>query len=170
MSQILYLGITKVPIGMHSRRTVILAADHRGYEMKQGLLDYLRKEKINSGNIGTYSAKRCDYPEISWKLGRMISTDLLCDTVGIGICGSGNGMSIPASKWSEVYATKCLTPDGARTSRKHNNSNLLALAADHLSLDEAIRIVDAWLWESFDPCEPYLSRFIQTKEFAKKVY
>lgn len=169
MSRITYRGAIKIPYGRHSRRTVILASDHRGYGLKKGLIDFLRGEGVRMRDIGTHTAARCDHPKISWDLGRMISGDLLCDTVGIGICGSGIGIAIAASKWPGVYSAPCTTPDAAKSSRKHNNSNLLTLGADILQLGESIKIVDAWLWESFDLKEPYLSRFIQTVELENKI-
>ena len=160
----------QVPSGIHARRTVILAADHRGYALKQALLDHVRSQGICAGDIGTHSSARCDYPKLSSDLGRMISQDLTYDTVGIGICGSGIGIGIPASKWLGVYVARCLTVVDGKNTRKHNNANLLAMGSDVLSLDEAIAIADAWLWEPFEMTEPYLSRFLQTVKLESEGY
>jgi len=100
----------------------------------------------------------------------MISQDLSYSTVGIGICGSGIGIGIPASKWPGVYVARCLTGADGKNTRRHNNTNLLTMGADVLSLDEAIAIADAWLWEPFELVEPYLSRFLQTVELERKGY
>ncbi len=170
MNQVINVRRAQVPYGIHARRTVILASDHRGYALKQGLLDYLQTQGIRAGDIGTHSPARCDYPKFSSNLGRMISQDPMYDTVGIGICGSGIGIGIPASAWLGVYTARCLTPDEAKDSRRHTNSNLLCLGADVLDLDLAIAVTNAWLWEPFEVKEPYLSRFLQTAELEKLVY
>lgn len=162
------IGNILVPHGVHVLRTIVFASDHRGYALKKGLLDYFRSRKVYAGDIGAHMSERCDYPRLSSDLGRMISQDFMCDTVGIGICGSGIGIGIPASKWPGVYVARCLTANDARDTRKHNNTNFLALGSDMSSLDDAIQIVDAWLWEPFEIVEPYISRFLQTVELEQE--
>lgn len=160
----------EVPVGTHEDRLIIIGADHRGFRYKRAVTEKLRSQ-YNVISIGTNSSERCDYPLISDELGRKISEDPL-ERVGIGICGSGIGMLIPASKHRGVYAARCLNPKEAETSRKHNNTNLLGIGADYMDLDTALETIYTWLTTPFysDPEkeEAYFRRFVQTMELEAK--
>jgi ribose 5-phosphate isomerase B len=152
-----------VPVGTHEDRTIIIAADHRGFDYKSRIVKEL-ESRYDIVDIGTHSTERCDYPPISDKLGRPISR-YPCERAGIGICGSGIGILIPASKHRGVYAARCLNPGEAETSRRHNNTNLLGIGADCVKFKTAMETIDAWLTTPFysDPEneEAYLNRFLQ---------
>ena len=69
---------------------------------------------------------------------------------GVLICGSGIGMSIAANKVPGVRASLCFTPDQARTTRQHNDSNVLCLSGDAMDPANALVILDAWLEADFE--------------------
>ena len=68
---------------------------------------------------------------------------------GILICRSGIGMSIVANKFKGIRCAKCENEEEAKFSRMHNDSNVLALGADYIDTNEAIRVVRAWLATEF---------------------
>ena len=47
---------------------------------------------------------------------------------GIGLCGTGIGMSISVNKIKGIRGALCLYPSMAELARKHNNANVLVLA------------------------------------------
>jgi len=164
MNSIIYIDNLKIPIGNHKNKKIILGADHRGFEYKEKVKYYYEKT-YSIEDIGTFSPERCDYPVISAKLAGKVSLDKEFNTIGIGICGSGIGIIIPASKYKNIYAARCLTPEDAITSRKHNNINFLGLGADHMDLTTIINTIDSFLNTPFYTNEnekPYLNRYIQT--------
>ena len=69
---------------------------------------------------------------------------------GVLICGSGIGMSIAANKVRGVRASLCFTEDQARTTRQHNDSNVLCLSGDGVDEDQAVRLTKVWLDAEFD--------------------
>jgi ribose 5-phosphate isomerase B len=154
-----------VPVGSHQGKKIVIGSDHRGFAYKAEIVKALKEKSYDIIDIGTYSSERCDYPAISDKIAREIGKDPLT-RVGIGICGSGIGILIPASKHRCIYIARCLTPKEAETSRMHNNSNFLGIGADYSDLKTALQTVDAWLTTQFysDPNaeEQYLRRFVQT--------
>jgi ribose 5-phosphate isomerase B len=165
------VGGIMIPIGTHEGKLIILGSDHRGFDYKKRIAELLGKSSYNILNVGTYSKERCDYPEISDKIGRFIGEDVY-NRVGIGICGSGVGILIPASKVKGVYAARCLSVDDAVNSRKHNNSNLLGLSADILDFESIQKIIEAWLTAPFysnQEEEVYLNRFLQTVRLEDKI-
>ena len=72
-----------------------------------------------------------------------------CDR-GILICGSGIGMAIAANKVRGIRAAPVTTPEAAGLARRHNDANVLALGARTLAVDDALRIVDAFLTTPFE--------------------
>jgi ribose 5-phosphate isomerase B len=154
-----------VPVGTHEGKNIIIGSDHRGLDLKNRIVSWLLFNNRNVTDVGTFSSERCDYPLISGEIARHVSADPV-GTVGIGICSSGIGMSMAASKRPGVYAARCITPEDAVISRKHNNANFLALGADSTDFETAVKIIRAWLAIPFysDPENegPYLARFVQT--------
>jgi ribose 5-phosphate isomerase B len=123
-------------------------------------------------DTGTHSPKRVDYPVITARAARPVSRSGGRRAVGIGVCGSGNGVSIVAAKLPGVLPAMPGTVAAARETRTHNNTNFLSLSSDHMRAAEAFRIADAWLAERFytDPVrdKPYLRRYLQTIRLDKK--
>jgi len=168
-----YKGI-KVPIGSHEEKKIVIGSDHRGFNYKEKIKEALKTKNYQIDDVGTFSSERCDYPIISFNIAKLVSEDNNYSSIGIGICGSGIGILIPASKYKGIYAARCLTPEEAETSRKHNNTNFLGIGADYTSLETALAIIDTWLKTPFysDPSqeESYLERFIQTVVLENKAH
>ncbi len=161
----------KVAIGSHLGKKIVISSDHRGFELKEQLKDFLKQFSKEVVDIGCFSKERVDYPVYSAKIGELIAKDPL-NSIGIGVCGSGIGIGIPASKFKGVYPARCLDEQDAVSSRKHNNSNLLAISADKTDFERAKRIVELWLttkfYETMDE-EPYLRRFLETVRIESKI-
>lgn len=126
---------------------IIMASDHRGYELKESLKTFFNKENIITIDVGTYSKEPVDYPDFA-KLG---ITKVLEEknNVGIFICGSGIGMSIAANRNPKIRAGLCLNPKMAYMTRKDNDANVLCMPGN-LRLKKAIAIVKVFLTTSFE--------------------
>jgi len=162
-----------VPVGKHANRKILIGSDHRGYRHKKAVFQRLASDLYDIEDVGTYSPDRCDYPLISANLGRRISEDAGFDTVGIGICGSGNGILFPACKYSRVIGARCLDPGEAANSRTHNNTNYITIGADKTSPEMAFEIVDAWLNTPFYASTddyPYLRRYLQVIKDEERIF
>jgi ribose 5-phosphate isomerase B len=61
-----------------------------------------------------------------------------------------NNMIKSAYKFKGIRCAKCDNEEEAKYSKMHNNSNVLALGADYIETDEAIRIVRMWLATEFE--------------------
>ena len=92
-----------------------------------------------------------------------------CDRA-ILCCGTGIGMAVAANKFKGLRATPCWTPFTADVSRRHNDSNCLAVGGRTLTLDEGLAIVRVWLETPFaggrharrvDEIRAYENRHIQ---------
>ena len=127
---------------------VAIGSDHGGYKLKEEIKKYLEEKEIEYEDCGTFSEERADYPEIAKAVALEIQNKQ-CDK-GILICRSGIGMSIVANKFKGIRCAKCDNEEEAKFSRMHNDSNVLAIGADYIDTNEAIRIVRMWLATQFE--------------------
>ncbi len=171
--KILYVEGIAVPVGTHEGKKIVVGSDHRGFEHKKAVVEFLMEKSYNVKDVGTFSRERCDYPLYSGRIGSEVSRDRELNTVGIGICGSGMGMLIPASKYFGVYPARCLTLEDAQASRRHNNTNVLGIGADTTPLELALDIVKSWLETPFfsdrEKEIAYLHRYVQTARLEKEI-
>ena len=159
-----------IPVGTHEGKIIYIGADHRGFPYKMQIAAWLERNGYDVMDVGTHSDERCDYPKISSKIGKAISSSKTHGIVGVGICGSGTGIIIPASKYERVYGARCMTPKDAEDTRRHNNTNLLGIGADCVDIETAKKIVEVWLTIPFWDDDPvknavYLERYEQTLKF-----
>ena len=127
---------------------IALGSDHRGYKHKALLADSLRSGGMEAVDLGCHSEDSADYPDAALAVAELVGTGKV--DAGILICGSGIGMSIAANKVKGVRASLCFTPDQARTTRQHNDSNVLCLSGDQIDPDTALVLCDAWLAADFE--------------------
>lgn len=122
---------------------IVIGSDHGGYELKSKLLEFMGKQGYDARDMGTHSKDSCDYPVIGFEVAKAVS-DEKADR-GILICRTGIGMAIIANKLPGVRAGVCLTEAMARSSREHNDCNVLVLAADYTEDETARKILKIWL-------------------------
>jgi ribose 5-phosphate isomerase B len=127
---------------------IALGSDHRGYQHKALLIDSLRSRGMEVEDLGCHSEDSADYPDAALAVAELVGTGKV--DAGILICGSGIGMSIAANKVKGVKASLCFTPDQARTTRQHNDSNVLCLSGDQVDPETALILCDAWLETDFE--------------------
>lgn len=125
-----------------------IASDHAGYELKGIVISYLQKKGYGIKDFGTYSSERCDYPDFAHPLAASINNGIY--PRGILICGSGNGVSMTANKYSNVRCALCWNEEIASLARQHNDANIVAMPARFIPSDMALRIVDTFLITSFE--------------------
>lgn len=127
---------------------IIMASDHRGYQLKEELKTFFNQENIITIDVGTYSKEPVDYPDFA-KLGiAKILEDK--NNVGIFICGAGNGMCMAANRNPKIRAALCLSEKMAMLARKDNDANVLCLGANFIKKRKAIKIVKVFLTTPFE--------------------
>ncbi len=121
---------------------IAIASDHAAFEMKEELVNYLKEKNIDVIDLGTYSKESVDYPDYAKMLGEMVANRKV--EYGIGLCGTGIGMSISVNKIKGIRGALCLYPSMAELARKHNNANVLVLAGRLMGYDLAKWTVDTF--------------------------
>lgn len=127
---------------------LFIGADHGGYKLKQQLIPYLEK-KYEVVDLGAFQLDlHDDYPDIAIEVANMVAKNK--KSYGILICRNGVGVCITANKIDGIRAALGSSVKIARSSRKHDKTNVLCLSGEFTSAPEAKKIVTAWINESFD--------------------
>jgi ribose 5-phosphate isomerase B len=125
-----------------------VGCDHRGFQIKNKVVQLLKQLNHDVTDFGTHSAESVDYPDIAAAVAQAMSEGSV--ERGILICGSGLGMCIAANKFSGVRAATCHDDLTAEMSRRHNDVNVLCLSADMLGERLVDRMVEIWLKTEFE--------------------
>jgi RpiB/LacA/LacB family sugar-phosphate isomerase len=124
-------------------RRIVVSADHGGYELKEKIKKMLGKARYSVEDVGTHSAESCDYPRYGYMAAKKVSRKKA--DRGIVVCKTGIGMAVIANKVRGVRAGTCYDRADAISSRQHNDTNVLVLAANKVSEKKALEIVKVWL-------------------------
>ena len=127
---------------------IAIGSDHGGFALKQEIMKHLEERKLEYIDFGTYSSDSCDYPQYGAAVGRAVASGS-CER-GILICGTGIGISISANKIHGVRAALCGDCFSAEMTRRHNDSNIVALGARVVGPGLALKIVDTFLDTEFE--------------------
>ena len=127
---------------------ISLGSDHGGYEVKEALKRRLGEAGHTVIDFGCAGTDPADYPEYGARAARAVASGDCAR--GILVCKSGIGMSMVRNKIPGVRAALCLDEEMAESSRRHNDANVLALAANRTGPAEAIRIAERWLAAPFE--------------------
>lgn len=125
-----------------------ICSDHAGFELKAAVINKLRELGVETVDFGTYSAESCDYPDFAHPCARAIESGEV--DMGVGICGSGNGIAMTLNKHQGVRAAICWEPELATLARQHNNANCLVLPARFIPRELALEILDTFLNSEFE--------------------
>lgn len=138
---------------------VFVGSDHRGFELKGRLLKRLWKGQFGAEPF-PYAQKsydagpleynpKDDFNDAAVAVAKAIQNDP--GARGVLLCGSGDGMCIQANRFKRVRAVRCSSLEEVRVAREHDDINVLCLAADGLTEETMIPLVQEFLTHEFDP-------------------
>jgi sugar-phosphate isomerases, RpiB/LacA/LacB family len=124
------------------QRTIFLAGDHAGLELKEILKTYLTGKNYKVEDLGPYSGESCDYPDFASKLCTQVQNS---NNLGILVCSTGTGISIAANKFKNIRCAICNNLYIAKASIEKDNPNVIAIGGKVVGPDVAKVIVDDFL-------------------------
>jgi RpiB/LacA/LacB family sugar-phosphate isomerase len=127
---------------------IALGNDHRGFYTKERLRGFLLEHGHEVVDCGAASEDSSDYPDYALPPCELVAKHKA--DRAILMCGSGIGMTIVANKVAGIRAALCHDELTAEMSRRHNDANVLCLAADLLGDELIHRMVEVWLAAPFD--------------------
>ena len=133
-------SITIVPIAIGS--------DHAGFTLKTKIINHLQSKGFTLDDKGCYSEESIDYADYAHPVASQVENNP--GSLGILLCGSGNGINMTANKHQGVRSALCWTPEIAKLAREHNDANILTLPARFLTEEVALEIVDIFFATEFE--------------------
>ncbi len=128
-------------------KKVFVASDHAGVKLKTLIHDHLIANYAVK-DLGPFDTSSVDYPDFAKKVcGEVLKTP---ESVGILICGSGQGMAMTANKLKGIRAALCWDEPSAKLSRLHNDANVLCMGARLIPEGLAVLIAEKWLSTEFE--------------------
>lgn len=143
-----------------------IASDHGGYKLKKRLVRYIENElKREVTDMGPHEYNEDDdYPDYALPLAQKVVDD---SARGILICKNGIGVCIDANKVDGIRAGIGYSVDVAESMMADDNTNVLCLAAQHLSEDHAMAVVKKWLESKFSNAERHERRLKKIEELEQ---
>ncbi len=106
-----------------SAKTVAIACDHAGFNLKSVLKQDLEDLGYTPLDLGTNGLESVDYPDFGQALGEAIADGRV--DMGVLVCGSGIGISIAANRNPAVRAAVVTNSLTAQLTRQHNDANVV---------------------------------------------
>ena len=145
---------------------IFIGADHRGFALISNLKPACRQGRSQISkwgykieDLGTDSAESADYPLIAERVTREVVKNP--DSLGILICGSGQGMAVASNKIKGSRAGVGINPEATKAGREDDHINILCLSADFVDEKTNLEIIESFLNATPKTDERYLRRLSQ---------
>ena len=127
---------------------IALANDHTAVEYKKEIIAWLEEQGYEVLDLGTNEPISTDYPIWGEKVALAVVNGEA--ELGIGICGTGLGISLACNKVKGIRACVCSEPYTARYSRLHNNCNIICFGSRIVGPEMAKMILHEFLTTEFE--------------------
>lgn len=127
---------------------IAIGCDHGGFLLKEAMIAFLTEKGYTVKDFGCFNTDSIDYPDYAFPTAEAVA-DGAFDR-GIVICTTGIGVSICANKVRGIRCALCATPFQAEMTRRHNDTNVLALGAKVTDEATAKEIAEIWLTTAYE--------------------
>ncbi len=127
---------------------IAVGADHGGVELKNAIVEALKSTAHEVIDYGTQGTDSVDYSDFAHEVGRAVHEER--SDRGILVCTSGVGVCLAANRFRDVRAANVRTVEETRTTRSHNDANVLCLGQTVVSVETALEMVEAFLSSDYD--------------------
>ncbi|QQG44317.1 MAG: RpiB/LacA/LacB family sugar-phosphate isomerase [Candidatus Roizmanbacteria bacterium] len=138
--------------------TIFIGTDHRGFELKNKLLDYLQDKNIRVEDMGNYEYDaEDDNPDYAKKVAQAVLQNP-SEFLGIVICGSGIGVSMAANRFKGIRCALGFDISQVKHGRENDHINVLAIPAEYTDFETATQMIDTFIQTPIIKKEKYLRR------------
>lgn len=131
---------------------ILLANDHAGVSFKNALkviLKNLLDVPFEFSDLGCDDANiRVDYPVYARKLSLAVLESNA--SIGIGICGTGLGISMACNRFKGIRAALVYDLETARLAKQHNDANIICFGARKTTVQDAADFFKEFLSLKFE--------------------
>lgn len=144
---------------------ICIGADHGGWHLKEQLKRAAFAKRITWHDLGSTALDPGDdYPIVAVKLARRVART---KGRGVLICRTGVGVCIVANKIRGIRAVTAPTSTIAQRARIDEDANVLCLAGEFLTLEQAKKIIVAWTTTPFSNAARHRRRLQHIKALEK---
>jgi len=145
---------------------IYLAADHRGFQLKEKVKQWLAEWGYDYEDMGAFKLDPTDdYPIYTKKVAESMVEP---EDRGILVCGSGVGVDEVANKFDGIRSGLAINKEQIHAARNDDNINVLALASDFTSEEEAKEIIKTFLDTEFADEERFNRRLKEVGEIEEE--
>ena len=145
---------------------IYIASDHGGFALKSAIIEYLTNQGVEIEDIGPHELNPVDdYPDYAIPLANKVRES--SENRGIVLCRNGVGMCITVNKIPDIRCALSWNTAHAISSRRDDNTNVLALPADYITQEEAENTTIKWLNTEFSNDIRHLRRLKKVKDLEK---
>ena len=145
--------------------SIVIGCDNAAVNLKNALVDMLRKENYEVEDVGTFS-KDDDivYPIIAEQVCHKIAESNFMKR-GVLVCGTGIGMCMTANKVKGIRAAVCHDIFSAQRSILSNNGNVICFGERVIGEELAKTILREWVKLKFvdGPSTPKVQEIINVE-------
>lgn len=127
---------------------ISIGNDHAGTEYKNAIIKLLESKGIEVINYGTDTDESVDYPDFIHPVAQDVDNNKV--SLGIIVCGSGNGANMTANKYQGVRSALCWTKEIVALAREHNDANILSIPARFTTIPQVLEMVNTFLNTDFE--------------------
>ncbi len=151
--------------------TIVIGCDNAAVDLKNVLVDFLKKNNINVEDVGCFTKKdSIYYPDVAARVCKTIINSGY-KKKGVLVCGTGIGMSIAANKFFGIRAALCHDNFSAERSVLSNNCNVLCMGERVIGYELAKKILGEWITLNFKdgPSTPKVEAIVKIEAQNMKV-
>ncbi len=131
----------------NSQVKIAVGSDHTGVMIKKIIFEFLKQKGYDIIDVGTFTEESVDYPDIAFNVANRVAINEV--KFGILIDATGIPSAITANKIPGIRAATCYNEFSAKSSREHNDANVLAVGARSLGEETIKSIAEVWLSTKF---------------------
>ncbi len=125
-----------------------LASDHGGLSLKEDIITFLKAKNIEYIDLGPNTDDSVSYAEYGHKLAEYILENK--EYKGIGICGTGLGISYALNRHPGIRAARVRDIEDAELAKQHNDANVLVFGGRQTSIIEAMAMIEIFRDTKFE--------------------
>jgi len=146
---------------------VHIGSDHAGLELKNSLVDHLKKSGHDVVDHGPHEYDALDdYPVFCIPAAQGVANE--SGSFGIVLGGSGNGEQMAANKVKGIRAALVWSVQTAKLAREHNDANVIAIGGRMHTIEVCKELIDVFLATPFSNDERHIRRIGQVSNFETK--
>jgi ribose 5-phosphate isomerase B len=127
---------------------ISIGNDHAGPSYKKEIISFLESQGHEVKNYGTDTEQSVDYPDFIHPVAKDVAEKKA--SLGVIICGSGNGAAMTANKHQSIRAALCWNAEIVSLARQHNDANVLSIPARFVSIPQAVKMVETFIKTQFE--------------------